>query len=209
MVDHPALGVGAADPRARVHTVQVLTGQDGRTVGVDGAFWPTCDIGVTEILRDTLTCASPGSSRADGILPTGRGVAWVYNFSRCRGCNQTNTNQNTILLNYSQSLTCGNPRTANEGVPGVPWVTPAVCDVVVDMTRGVVATHTRTWVNTVLVDTGQVTRTLSIDNTLGLTLDIGVTRVVSDTRAASSVTELIAHCINTTRRWVTWLYNNW
>ena len=106
-------------------------------------------------------------------------------------------------------LTCGNPRTANEGVTGVPRVTPAVGDVVVDMTRGVIATHPRTRVNTVLVDTGQVAGTLSIDHTLWLTLHIGVTPVVSDTRAACPVTELIAHCINTTRRWVTRLYNNW
>lgn len=86
MVDHPTLGVGPADPRAGVHTVKVLTGQHGWTVGIDGALRSTCDIGVTEILGDTLTCASPGSSRAEGILPTGRGVAWIYNFSRCRGC---------------------------------------------------------------------------------------------------------------------------
>ena len=86
MVDHPALGVDPADPRARVHAVQVLTGEDSRAVGIDGALRPTCDIGVTKILGDTLTCSSPSSGRADGILPAGRGVAWVYNFGRCWCC---------------------------------------------------------------------------------------------------------------------------
>ena len=86
MVDHPALGVDPADPRARVHAVQGLTGEDSRAVGIDGALRPTCDIGVTKILGDTLTCSSPSSGRADGILPAGRGVAWVYNFGRCGCC---------------------------------------------------------------------------------------------------------------------------
>jgi hypothetical protein len=86
VVDGPALGVHPAHPGTRVHAVQVDTGQDGRTVGVDGALRPTCDIGVSKILWDTLACSSPGSSRAYGILPTRGGVAWIYNFSRCRGC---------------------------------------------------------------------------------------------------------------------------
>ena len=77
------------------------------------------------------------------------------------------------------------------------------------MTRGVRATHPWTRVNTVLVDTGQVAGAIGIDNTLWLTLYIGVTPVVSDTRAACSVTELITHCIDTTWRWVTGLYDNW
>lgn len=77
------------------------------------------------------------------------------------------------------------------------------------MTRGVRATHPWTRVNTVLVNTGQVAGALGIDNTLWLTLDIRVTPVVSDTCAACSVTEFITHCIDTTWRWVTRLYDNW
>ena len=107
------------------------------------------------------------------------------------------------------NLTCGNPGTANESISGVTRVTPTVGNVVVDMASGVIATNPRARVNTMLVDTSQVAGTLGIDHTLGLTLNIGVTPVISDTSATGSVTKLSAHCIDATRRWVTRLYNNW
>ena len=83
MIDNPALGIDPADPRARVHTVQVDTGQGGGTVRINGTFWPACYVGVAKVLGNALACSRSGSCRASSIAPTGGGVAGVYNFCWC------------------------------------------------------------------------------------------------------------------------------
>lgn len=52
------------------------------------------------------------------------------------------------------------------------------------MTGGIVTTDPGTWVNTVLVDTGEVPGTLGVHDTLWLTLNVRVASVVPDTAAA-------------------------
>jgi hypothetical protein len=83
VVDHPALGVDPAYPRARVDTVQVNTGQYGGAIRINGAFWATCYVGVAKELRYALACSGSDTTRASSIVPAGRGVAGVYHFSGC------------------------------------------------------------------------------------------------------------------------------
>ena len=75
-----------------------------------------------------------------------------------------------------------------------------------DVAGGVVATHTGTWVHTVLVDTGEVAGALCIHDTLGPALDVRVAGVVADTGAAGALALLSAHRIDAARRGVTRLY---
>ena len=58
---HPALGIDTAGARAGVDAVVLLTCFVRRTVRVDHTFWSTCNIRVTQIIRDALTrgCSVP------------------------------------------------------------------------------------------------------------------------------------------------------
>ena len=78
-----------------------------------------------------------------------------------------------------------------------------------NMTGGVVATHPRTGVNTVLGDTGEMSGTLCVNNTLWFTLDIRVPSVVSDTATAGSLALLCADSIDPTGRGTAGLDYDW
>lgn len=164
MVHHPTLGIDPTYSRTWVNTVKSDTGQTGWTVAVDNTLWPTCYIGVSEILWYALACSSPCSSRADCILPARRGVARIYSDCRCRGSR--------------------NSCTSCESVSCVSRITGTLSNVIGNMTGGIVTTDPGTWVNTVLVDTGEVPGTLGVNDTLWLTLNVRVASVVPDTAAA-------------------------
>jgi hypothetical protein len=83
VVDHPALSIDPADPRAGVHAVQVDTGQGGRAVRVNGALRSACYVGVAEVLRNALACSGSVPARASSVAPAGGGVAGIYDL---RGC---------------------------------------------------------------------------------------------------------------------------
>ena len=206
VVDDPALSVDPTDSRTGVDTVESNTGQTGWTLCVDGALRSTCYIGVSEILGYATACSSPISSRADCILPTGRWVARIYR-SWCWGWNKYLYQHHPSTS--SQTLTSGDSHTANEGVPSVSRVTATLGNMVGDPTGGVVATDPGTRVHTVLGHTGEVPGTLSVNNTLGFTLDIWVSPVVSDTGAAGSLAELSTEGINPTGRGVAGLHYDW
>ena len=78
-----------------------------------------------------------------------------------------------------------------------------------DMTSGVVATHPRTGVNTVLGHTGQMPGTLCVNKTLWFTLDIRVPSVVSDAAAAGSLALLSTDSIDPTGRGAAGLDYDW
>ena len=78
-----------------------------------------------------------------------------------------------------------------------------------DMTGGVVTTHPGTRVNTVLGDTGEVSGTLRVNNTLWFTLDIRVPSVVSDAATAGSLALLCADSIDPTGRGAAGLDYDW
>jgi len=160
VVDSPTHCIDAADPRTGVHTVQVDTGQGRWAVRIDCAFWPTCNVGVAKILGNALACSSSCPTRASSIAPTGGGVAGVYDFSRCKWSSY--------------------PPAGSKGISLIPRVTATLWGVVGDGACGVVATHPRARVHAVLVHTGKVARTLSIDYTLRLTLNVWVASIVPD-----------------------------
>lgn len=65
--------------------------------------------------------------------------------------------------------------------------------------RGMGATHTRTRVNAVLVNTGKVAGTLCVYHTLGFTFDVGVPLVVPDAGARRGSVDFVAHGVDTAR----------
>jgi hypothetical protein len=73
--------------------------------------------------------------------------------------------------------------TCREWVSSVTRVTGADWVVVPDRTLSIAATGSWTWVLTLLLDTGKVVRTLSVDEALWATPNIGVTDVILDTFA--------------------------
>ena len=85
MVDNLTLGIDATHTRTGVHTVQILTGTSAGTISIDGTFWPAGNVGIAEILGDTLAGSSSGTVAANGIVAAGCWVARVYYFCRC-GC---------------------------------------------------------------------------------------------------------------------------
>ena len=112
-------------------------------------------------------------------------------------------NINIILLTLPKTLTSCNSRARREGVSCVSRVTGTLSNVVGNVTRGVEATDPGTGVYTVLGDTGQVTWTLSVQDTLRLALNVGVALVVPDAGAAGGQPLLRADGVDTARRWVT------
>lgn len=130
MVDRAALRVDPTHPGTGVDAVQVHTGQSRRAVRINRAFWPACYIGVTEILRNALACSGSVPTRASSIAPTGGGVAGIYNFCWCKWGGDTDA--------------------GSKGISGVARVTSALWHMVGDRAGGVVATHSRTRVHTVL-----------------------------------------------------------
>ena len=67
VVDHPTLGVGAAESRARVHTVKSRACLVRRAVRVDCALGTTCNIGVPKVVLDASAGSSSISIRAFSI----------------------------------------------------------------------------------------------------------------------------------------------
>ena len=63
-------------------------------------------------------------------------------------------------------LTCGDPPAASEGVSSISLLTPTDGVVVDDLTLGEGSTGSRTGVTTLLTDTGEVTGTLAVEDTL-------------------------------------------
>ena len=118
-------------------------------------------------------------------------------------------NINIILLTLPKTLTSRDSRARRESVSRVSRVTGALGNVIGNVTRGVEATDSRTWVYAVLGDTGQVTSTLGVYDTLWLALDVGVAPVVPDTGAAGGQSLLGADGVNATRRGVTGFRYDW
>ena len=77
---YSAYSIDAACSGAGIYAVVLFTCFVRRTVRVDNTFGLTCNVRVSEILRDALTCRGPISSVTDGIGATGRGVTGVYDF---------------------------------------------------------------------------------------------------------------------------------
>ena len=67
-------------------------------------------------------------------------------------------------------LTCGDPPAASEGVSSISLLTPTDGVVVDDLTLGEGSTGSRTGVTTLLTDTGEVTGTLAVEDTLWSTV---------------------------------------
>ena len=67
------------------------------------------------------------------------------------------------------------------------------------------STHTRAGVPALIVDASLVPRTLRVNRTLRLTLNIRVANIVKDTSAGGCLSSLGAFSIATTWRWVAWL----
>lgn len=65
-----------------------------------------------------------------------------------------------------------------------------------DIAGGVSAAHPGTRVAALVVDAGLVARTLRIDRTLGLTLNVRVADIVADARAGGGLVALRAHGID-------------
>ena len=72
------------------------------------------------------------------------------------------------------NLTCSSLVTNSEGVSFISRVTPTGWEMVGDGALGLGATDSRTGVPTLVFNTGQVTRTLLVDGTLGLALNVRV-----------------------------------
>ena len=71
-------------------------------------------------------------------------------------------------------------------------------------------TNARTWIHTVLVDTGQVPWALGVNHTLGLAFDVGVAGVVADTGTAGRLVAFAAQCVDAAGRGVARVdHHNW
>ena len=71
-------------------------------------------------------------------------------------------------------------------------------------------THARTWIHTVLVDTGQVPWALGVHNTLWLAFDVGVAGVVADTGTAGRLVAFAAQRVDAAGRGVAGVnHHNW
>ena len=87
MVDHRALGVHTTlGTRTGVNTVQILTGQCRRTLGVCRTFWSACNIRIAKVLWDALTCGGAGARVADCVLAARRWVARVDRLRQLWSC---------------------------------------------------------------------------------------------------------------------------
>ena len=179
VVPHGALGVPPAGPRTGVATLLLDTGQVVGTLSVDQTLWSAAHVRVSDVVLDT----SAGSGSVPGgalcVGSTGRGVAGVDR------------------VGSGDDL--GQERAAREGVSGVLGGAGADGIVVDGGTPSVVPTGPDTGVGTLLLDTGLVTRTLSIEDTLRPTVGRGSDEA-RETGAGLVAVDLSALSVRTTRR---------
>ena len=115
--------------------------------------------------------------------------------------NIQNIREKKIKLTSCDFLAC------NESVPGVTRVALAKRSVASYCAWCMSPTDPRTRVPTLLIYTGQVTRTLGIYNTFWFALNVGVSYIVSPTPAGGCTIPFCAVCVNATRAWVARLYD--
>ena len=77
VVVDPTLGIGTAGARTGVDTLVPQTGSVRGAVRVDDTLRPAGNMGVSEVLWDTLTGGSISLFAAHSVGPTGRGVTGV------------------------------------------------------------------------------------------------------------------------------------
>ena len=81
MVVDPTLGIGTTGPRTGVDTLVPQTGSVRGAVRVDNTLRSAGNMGVSEVLWDTLAGCSISLSAAHCVGPTGRGVTGVDIFN--------------------------------------------------------------------------------------------------------------------------------
>lgn len=81
VVNHLALGVLATGSGARIAAFLVHTRQIRRAVGVQNTLGTTAIVGISEVIRQTLTRSCTTALFALGIYATRAGVAWLQNFN--------------------------------------------------------------------------------------------------------------------------------
>lgn len=104
------------------------------------------------------------------------------------------------LLHYRDAF--GDEGALGDGVPSVSIETGADGHVAEGVADGVDATYSRAWIHTLVVDTGPVTRTVSVENTLRSAGKVGVTEVARDTLAGPGPLLGSALGIGSTGCWV-------
>ena len=80
---------------------------------------------------------------------------------------------------------------------------------ILDRASCVDPTHARTRIHTVLVDTGEVARTLGVHHTFRLAFDVGVAGIVADTGTAGGLVALTAEGVDAAGRGVAGIYNHY
>ena len=101
--------------------------------------------------------------------------------------------------NPKQKLTCCYPTTRHKRVPSESRITPTQGHMIGHITCGVCPTHSRTRVNTVLVNTCLVTRTFRVDNAFRFAFNVRVADVVADACTWCSCSTFCALGVDATR----------
>lgn len=97
--------------------------------------------------------------------------------------------------------------TTNDGISCIAWQAFAIGRMIEDGTKGTMATHARTGIDALLVDAGTRLGAIRVDNTLGATLHIGISKVFGHALAGGSLIAFLANGIQATRTGTTGLYN--
>ena len=77
VVHDPAPCIDTTSTRAGVDALVPLACFVGGTVTVNNTLWSACDVGISKVFWDTLTCSCISSSLTNGIRPTRRWVTRI------------------------------------------------------------------------------------------------------------------------------------
>ena len=189
MVCHLTVSIAAAEAWTGVNTVLVSALLVCWAVSVDDTFRPARHVRVAKVVGDAATSSGSSLLAADCIVTTWRWVAWINHF-----CSR---------------WVCWLEVTGREGVTNISRVTLADGVVVIHGTCGMGATHTRTWVSTFVVDACLVGGAVWIDCALVLAFNVGIAFKTRQTDAGSCLVPFPTLRVDSTRRWVAWIYNLW
>ena len=189
VIGNLTVGIGATQSWAWINTMKISALFCSWTVCIDDALWSTGHIGVSKVVRDTLTRSGSVPLIAHSIAATRRWVARVHPLSDGhRG---------------------GDPQTVGEWIPGVSRVAGAGGVVVVDRAGGVGPTHSWARVATLVADAGQVGGALGVNGALMSALHIGIALETGVTGAGGSSISFSALSIDATRTWSARINDLW
>lgn len=190
MIDYLTVGISTTGAGTRILTLLLLTGTIRRTIGVKNTLGTTTVVGIAKVFRQTLTRSNTVPFATNSIGPT---------WTRAAGCTHFD-----ISFDFWTAL--------NEWITGKALLADALHHMADDAAVSVGATASWAWINTLLVNTSQLTATVRAGDTLRSTI-WWPPYISFETGTGGRFSNRTTLRVGATGRWSAWIYwlniTNW